>query len=51
MSANSADGLDIVRDIGKGLAGPGKLCTDKSCDKEKCKNNAKRLPEQGREVP
>jgi RHS repeat-associated protein len=39
------DGLDIVRDIGKVLAGPGKLCLDKSCDKDKCKDKAKNLPE------
>jgi RHS repeat-associated protein len=42
-----ADGLSIFRDIGKKLAGPGILCTDKSCDKDKCKDKAKRLPEEG----
>jgi RHS repeat-associated protein len=42
-----ADGLDIIRGIGKALAGDGKLCTDKSCKKDKCKDKAKRLPEEG----
>ncbi len=47
INAIDTDGLGIFRDIGKELAGPGQLCTDKSCDKNKCKDKAKRLPEEG----
>jgi hypothetical protein len=36
-----------VKDIGKWLAGDGRLCLDKSCDPKRCNPEARRLPERG----
>lgn len=47
INAVDSDGLDIIREGGKALAGPGELCTDKNCDKDKCNKQARRLPEDG----
>jgi RHS repeat-associated protein len=47
INSLDSDGRGIMRDIGKGIAGPGRLCTEKSCNKDKCKDKAKALPEEG----
>jgi RHS repeat-associated protein len=49
LDACDSDGLGIVSGVGKAIAGPGKLCTSKSCKKEECKDKAKMLPETGYE--
>lgn len=46
LSQADTDGLSL-KDIGKGIAGDGKLCTAANCNKIKCKDKAKRLPEEG----